>query len=149
MDAHVGQVAGEQERLDPQAPQQDVEVGVDEAGVAALLDEVVARSGPQLVDQVGAGVTLQAVDALGAVQLTTEVDEVPAVDLLEEDHRDAGAPARPGDAHDPIDAVPVPGHVGDAGDLEGLEAALLHVDDDEGRPAGDQLPHASSSYPAP
>src|SRR5438067_1717915 len=74
VDADVGQVAGEQERLDPEAPQQDVEVGVDETGVPALLDEVVARSGPQLVDQVGAVVTLQAVDALGAVELTTEVD---------------------------------------------------------------------------
>ena len=71
------------------------------------------------------------------------------MDLLEEDHRDAGAPARLGDGHDAVDTVRVPRHVGDAGDLEGLEAALLHVDDDEGRLADDQLPHASSSYPAP
>ena len=88
-------------------------------------------------------------DPLGAVQLATEVHEVPAVDFLEEDHRDAGAPARVRDGHDPVDAVPVPRHVGDAGDLEGLQAALLHVDDDEGRLAGDQLPHACSSHPAP
>src|SRR6266540_3598235 len=83
--ADVGQSADQQQGMHVEAPQQDLELGAEEARVAPFGNEVVALARAELLDELGAGVALETVDALVAVQLPAEVYEVSTVDLLGED----------------------------------------------------------------
>src|SRR5207244_11478988 len=47
----------------------------------------------------------------------------------------------------PLDAVPVARHGRDVGALDRLEAALHHVDDEQGVPADDRVSHALPPFP--
>jgi hypothetical protein len=117
--ADVGQPADQQQGLHVEAPQQDLELGAEEARVAPLGDEVVALPRAELLDELGARVALEAMDALVAVQLPTEVHQVPPVDLLGEDDRHASRPAGLNHPDDPLHQLREAWHKRDPRLLEG------------------------------
>jgi hypothetical protein len=142
VDADIGEAAGEHQGLGLEAFQEDLQVGAEEAGVAALADAIVRRAHVHLVRDLGERRGLDAVHALAAVELAPEVNMVGAMDLLEEDDGHAGLVGHvnqlPGADHPLGIALHDRNAVGHPGPLL-QKVRFLYIDDQQHRPALDDL----------